>query len=686
MGSVAQRGRQAKAAPNNLPRHLTSFVNREADVRTLKALLSTMRLITLVGPGGVGKSRLAAEISRANLDRWPDGAWWIELAFADDVAQAVVGTLELPGRGSPLDVAASWLAPRRAILILDNCEQLAADSANFCQAMLARCPELNILATSREPLGVPGEVRLPVSSLGDPDAIRLFESRARLVAPSYALASPNRKPVSKICDRLDHLPLAIEMAAARVDLMSERELLANLNDRFALLASGSRNAPDHQQAMLGAIDWSHRLLTASEARLFRRLAVFQGGFALEAVRSIHSDAGGAKVLGVLTGLVQKSMVVADRLQDGGTRYRLLESHHAFALEKLAESGELDDMRRRHYEHYRSQKWTARESPNFWAAVAWARDRTHDFGLGLAIELAESEFFDQTRVRNLLVDRLARAQARNADRARALNLAARLATRHNDRASARTLADASVSLARELGDPKLIAYVLRGAGGVYHASGHMDVATRMYEEALALFEQSADRRAAVEVQNRIGLIAYERGDSATALEILRECVAFGRASLNLSDLGRHLESLANAQLGVGDVEGAAASWKESLSIFGDQKDQFGMIWTIGGLALLAGARNDDKRALRLAAVVDRLSRESSLSAFPFRVNQLKEATTRIRRKLGPRKCEILWTEAQSMDLAAQLEYALSEADVAAAATRKGRPVATRSKTRSRRTKG
>jgi predicted ATPase len=174
------------------------------------------------------------------------------------------------------------------------------------------------------------------------------------------------------------------MAAARLDLMSERELLANLNDRFALLASGSRNTPDRQQTMLGAVDWSHRLLTAEEAQLFRRLAVFQGGFTIKAVRSIHSDGAGANGARVLTGLIRKSMVVADRLEDSSTRYRLLESHHAFALEKLAESGELDNMRRRHYEHFRSQKWTARESPNFWAAVAWARDRTHDFGLGLAI--------------------------------------------------------------------------------------------------------------------------------------------------------------------------------------------------------------------------------------------------------------------------------------------------------------
>ncbi|TME22953.1 MAG: LuxR family transcriptional regulator [Chloroflexi bacterium] len=645
MGKVAGQGHPTKAAPTNLPLRLTSFVGREAELRALKALVRNARLVTLTGTGGAGKSRLAAEVAGAAREAWPDGIWWVELAAETDVGAAVVANLELPGRGSPQQVASSWLAPRRVLLILDNCEHLVAECASFAHALLERCPQLTILATSREPLGVPGEVRWPVSSLGDPDALSLFEARARLVVPGFKVASPNREPVAAICDRLDRLPLAIEMAAARLDIMSERELLSNLTDGFRLLASGARTVPERQQTMAAAIDWSHRLLTADEAQLFRRLAVFHGGFTLDAVRSICSDAAGDSV-GVLTGLVQKSMAVAERLEDGSTRYRLME------------------------------KWKARESANFWAALDWAREKVDDAGLTLAIELAESEFFDQARLRNVLIDRLERATAKDQARARALNLAARLASRQADHASSRALADQSIALARELGDPELIAYTLRGAGAVYHSLGQMDVSTRMYDEALALLEKSADRQAAVEVRNQIGMIANEQGDFTTAVDILRECVAFSRSSGDLPRMGRHLESLANAQLGLGDIEGAAASWTESLAILRELNDRFGIIWSVGGLALVAAARKDDERALRLAAVVDRLSRESSLSTWSFRVKELNDMSERIRKKLGPNKSEAVWNEGQTMNVARALEYALGAGPQAESAAAEAGPLSRR----------
>src|SRR5437667_385796 len=567
MGKVAGQGHQTKAAPTNLPLRLTSFVGREAELRALKALVRNARLVTLTGTGGAGKSRLAAEVAGAAREAWPDGIWWVELAAETDVGAAVVANLELPGRGSPQQVASSWLAPRRVLLILDNCEHLVAECASFAHALLERCPQLTILATSREPLGVPGEVRWPVSSLGDPDALSLFEARARLVVPGFRVASPNREPVAAICDRLDRLPLAIEMAAALLDIMSERELLSNLTDGFRLLASGARTVPERQQTMAAAIDWSHRLLTADEAQLFRRLAVFHGGFTLDAVRSICSDAAGDSV-GVLTGLVQKSMAVAERLEDGSTRYRLMESHRDFAHDKLEDSGELDEIQRRHYEHFLSQKWKARESANFWAALDWAREKVDDAGLTLAIELAESEFFDQARLRNVLIDRLERATAKDQARARALNLAARLASRQADHASSRALADESIALARELGDPELLA-------------------------------------------------------------ILRE--------LN---------------------------------------DRFGIIWSVGGLALVAAARKDDERALRLAAVVDRLSRESSLSTWSFRVKELNDISERIRKKLGPSKSEAVWNEGQTMNVARALEYALGDSPQAESAAAEAGPLSRR----------
>src|ERR1700687_3394799 len=311
MDRVAVRGRQPSAAPNNLPHHLTSFVGREAELRSLKELLGKARMVTLTGTGGAGKSRLATEVARPNPNLWPDGIWWIELAATDDVSGAVVATLQLPGRGPAQDVIDSWLAARKALLVLDNCETLVPECAAFCQRVLERCTQLNIIATSREPLGVPGEARWPVASLRDPDAIQLFEERARLASPGFKMATGNLDPVTRICERLDRLPLAIEMAAARIDVMSEQELLSNLNDRFRFLKSGTRTAPQRQQTMAAAIDWSHRMLSDDEGRLFRRLAVFQGGFTAEGAEAVCSAGVEPNLIDVLTRLVQKSMVVAD---------------------------------------------------------------------------------------------------------------------------------------------------------------------------------------------------------------------------------------------------------------------------------------------------------------------------------------------------------------------------------------
>jgi predicted ATPase/DNA-binding CsgD family transcriptional regulator len=665
MDRVAVRGKQAAGAPSHLPHHLTSFVGREAELRSLKRLLSTSRLVTLTGTGGAGKSRLASEVAAANSSLWPDGVWWIELAAADDVSGAVVASLELPGRGPAQDVAASWLAARKALLVLDNCEHLVADCAAFCHRVLERCPGLNIIATSREALGVPGEARWPVSSLRDPDAALLFETRARLVSPDYKIATRNLDSVSRICERLDGLPLAIEMAAARIDVMSEQELLINLNDRFGFLTSGTRTAPQRQQTMAAAIDWSHRLLNDDEARLFRRLSVFQGGFTPDGVQAVCADKTDANLIELLSGLVQKSMVVADRLDDGNTRFRLLESHHAFAADRLREAGELESVHRRHYDYFMSsigmveQKWKARESPNLWAALAWARLKVDDMGLALALEVADSEFADHSRARALLLDLLEHSQPEGTLRAKGLNLAARLAMRQADHASARELADSSVAVAREVGDSELIAHTLRGAGVVHHSVGELDTAAEMYEEALSHLQGSQNRRLAIEVKNQLGVLTTEQGQFQQGLDILIECLAFSRSEGDEQSTARFLESLANAQLGLGDVDAAAASWKECLATFGELNDAFGTIWSIGGLALVAATRGDDERALRLQAVVIRMSGEWSLSAWPLRIKQLDEACERAATRLGARKSEAARNDGRTMTTVRALEYALGE---------------------------
>ena len=648
----------------NLALQLTSFVGRETELRTLKGLLRDSRLVTFVGTGGVGKSRLAAEVARTNPELWPDGVWWVDLASADDPAPTVIAALELPGSGSTQQVITSWLATKRALLILDNCEHLVAGCASLCKALLERCPELTILATSRESLGVPGEVRWPVSSLGERDALHLFEVRAGLVSPDYKLIAPHFKAVSEICGRLDHLPLAIEMAAARLDLMSENELLANLSDSFGLLASGTRTAPERQQTMTATIDWSYRLLTAEEARMFRCLSAFQGGFTLEAAKAVCG--GGESVLSVLAGLVQKSMVVAERT-DAGSRYRLLESHHAYAKERLRQTAEWESTSRRHYEFFRSwlqrslqAKENARESANLWSALAWARENAGDMGLDFAVDVADFEYSDPARARRSLLDLIERTQDQGAARARALNLAARLTSRQADRMESRALAESSVAAARSLEDPVLLAQILSGAGVVYHAANELGAARKMYDEALTLLEGSSHRSTVIDVQNQIAILAAEQGHYEEAVSMLNECLAFSRSAGADASTAKYLESLANAKLGLGDVDGAEQGWHDGLLTFRDLNDPFGEIWCIGGLALIAAARGDDARVLRLAAVVDRMSREWSLSAWPLRISQLAEACKKARTTLGSRKAAEAWNDGVSMSADQALDDALGDA--------------------------
>jgi len=658
MDTVAVRGRRADAAPNNLPRHLTSFVGREAELRSLKNQLRTARMVTLLGTGGAGKSRLAAEIARAVPDVWPDGAWWIELETAKDTAGAVVGTLELPGRGPAQNVAFSWLAAKRALLILDNCEQLVADCAAFSQAALERCPQLTIIATSREPLGVPGEVRRPVASLRDSEALQLFEARARLVSPDFKVAAHNHDPVEQICERLDRLPLAIEMAAARLDVMSEKELLDNLNDRFRLLTSDTRGVPERQQTMAAAIDWSYRLLTDDEARLFRTLAVFRGGFTMAAAEAVCAADGKGAALPVLSRLVQKSMVVADSLSDVGTRYLLLESHHDFANERLRESGELDAMRKSHYDYFSSRHWEPVESANFWQAAGWGRDNAQDGGLGLALEIADSDFGDQARAGKLILDLLEHSKPSETLRVKATGMASRLAWRQADHIASRRLAESAVSMARKVGDPELIARALNGAGLVYETAGELALAGQMYDEALSILSETTNPELVADVSNMRGLLAITQGDPASAIEILTSCVASARSQDDPPRMARYLESLANAQLDLGQVDEAADSWNESLSVFRVVNDWFGIIWCLLGLSLVAAARRQDDRVLRLAGAADRLSREYSLTTWSFRGQRLEDARKQAHDRLGTRgRGEAAWKEGQTMTMSEALEYAL-----------------------------
>ncbi|WP_329403947.1 BTAD domain-containing putative transcriptional regulator [Streptomyces melanogenes] len=357
----------ATTAPRtNLPAGLNGLIGRHEDVTNVRSLLQAGRLVTLTGPGGVGKTRLALEAAAPPADVFPDGVWLVELAAettgtddADEVASAVADALgirdhaaaPLPS-GRAADRLAHALGPRRMLLVLDNCEHLIQPVAELAEQLLRHAPDLRILATSREPLAISGETLYAVEPLRESDAVRLFAARAAAVSPGFALGPANADAVALLCERLDGIPLALELAAARVRALGVHELSERLSDRFRLLNAGRRDAPARQRTLRAVIDWSWGLLTDPERAVLRRLAVFVGGCTLPAAEEVCAapDVPADTVLDVVTRLVDRSLVTVVDGEDG-PRYRMLESVAAYALERLEEAGESRLARRRHRIHY-----------------------------------------------------------------------------------------------------------------------------------------------------------------------------------------------------------------------------------------------------------------------------------------------------------------------------------------------
>jgi predicted ATPase/class 3 adenylate cyclase/DNA-binding CsgD family transcriptional regulator len=486
-------------AAHNLPTQLTSFVGRGAQITEISRSLTDDRLVTLTGAGGAGKTRLAIEVAGQMSSHFPDGVWCADLApitHPDVVPLTVARALGLPdqpGR-SITETLLRSVRDRRLLLVLDNCEHLLEASAELVSDVLAGCSRVTILATSREPLMVPGEVNWQVPSLSLADeAVELFTDRARRARPDFTIKDSNAETVTEICRRLDGMPLAIELAAARVRALSLDEIVGSLHDRFRLLTGGARTAVRRQQTLRASVDWSHALLTEPERILFRRLAVFMGGFDLDAAQAVAgtTEVERFQVLDQLSLLVDKSLVVAEN-NSGPTRYRLLETVRQYALEKLGESGEADDVRARHRDHYTSMAAlldapatsghaqrltrTMAEIDNLRAAFVWSRENGENTK---ALELAsflQAVWLGQGRIR----EGLAWIDAALADNA----------TVNRDRAAARVRAladkalldawygsldipavaeiDAALATAREIDDKALVirALVARGCVVLY----------------------------------------------------------------------------------------------------------------------------------------------------------------------------------------------------------------------------
>ena len=382
--------RSLDARPNNLPIQNTSFVGREQDIADVTELLERHRLLTLVGSGGLGKTRLALHVGAELLDRYPDGVWFVDLAPISDpelvssVTAQALGMRQQPGQRVD-EAIAHWLKPKKLLIIFDNCEHVVEPAAKLVASILATAPQVSMLATSRQALDIAGETVHRLPSLPLPadvagltvdqalhyGAILLFVNRATAVDTRFTLTDDTAPTVAEICRRLDGIPLAIELAAARVKVLSIPNLAQRLNERFRILTGGSRDALPRQKTLSALIDWSYDLLTPQEQLLFARLGVFAGGFGLEAATTIcgAEDLDEIDILDLLASLTDKSLVVADTSGDT-ERYRLLESTAAYALEKLSAAGEREALTRRHAEHFRDQALAAEERWGTGSRYAW----------------------------------------------------------------------------------------------------------------------------------------------------------------------------------------------------------------------------------------------------------------------------------------------------------------------------
>ncbi|MDT5069280.1 MAG: hypothetical protein QOK02_5435, partial [Mycobacterium sp.] len=393
-------------AGSNLPVQLTSFIGRGTQVSDIGQILTENRLVTLTGAGGVGKTRLALRVAHHVADEFADGTWFVDLApvtnplLAPVVLARTLGLSDQPGR-STLETLSKFVQNREILLVLDNCEHMLDASADLAMTLLGAGPGVTVLATSREPIGIAGELtwRVPSLSVGG-EAIDLFVDRARRTSPNFRLTENNSSAIAEICQRLDGMPLAIELAAARTRTLSLTQIVDGLHHNFRLLAGGARNAVRRQQTLRASIDWSHAMLTEPERILFRRLAVFMGGFDLDAAHAVGDDTGVEhfQLIDLLGLLVDKSLVVAEDVS-GMMRYRLLETVRQYGLEKLAESGEAEAVRTRHRDHYTAAAvtlesqfggdgtpvvpWAEVEMDNVRAAHAWSCD-AGEFGSALQL--------------------------------------------------------------------------------------------------------------------------------------------------------------------------------------------------------------------------------------------------------------------------------------------------------------
>lgn len=630
-----------------LPAPLASLIGREHDLAVVKRLLGASRLVTLTGAGGVGKTRLALQTATEICDLYTHGVSWVELATLTDgnmvptAVAAVLDVHEWPDEPliRPLQAA---LRSRQMLLVLDNCEHLVESCARLADEVLRSCPHVQVLATSREPLRMCGETIWRVPSLTIPDrdripplaelaqyaAIRLFLERAAASKPGLELTEQNAHAITQICQRLDGIPLGIELAAARVSALPVEHLAEQLRTCFRLLSGGGHTAPLRHQTLRATVDWSYRLLTESERAVFRQLAVFAGGCSLAAAEAVCSSEqiSSAEVVELLMRLVDRSLlIVAD--QRGEPRFSMLETIREFALEQLELTGETARTHHRHMEHFLALAEEAeprlrgadqaawfmkldQDRDNLRAALAWARTQTDRPELLLRLTAALYRFWWRrgylTEGREWLAVSLERESSlihSGADeptrlRARALNGAAVLARAQGDYATARSLFNESLRAFRVIGETWGIANALHNLSRIAEIQGDNAAAQSFSDESLSVWRQVGDPWGIANALTTQGHLAHVRGDDVIAASLYEEMLVLKRHAADSRGIGLALGLIGLIAGDRGDLARATALLEQSLVLFRELDDKWYIAWLLHNLACLSAAQGEYDRATGL----------------------------------------------------------------------------------------
>jgi predicted ATPase/transcriptional regulator with XRE-family HTH domain len=695
----------SESIPSNIPLQLTSFIGRQAEMHEITKLLSRenpARLVTLVGPGGIGKTRLSLQTTIGLLHLYRDGIWFVDLApisspeLVPQVIASVFEVTETPGQSIEESLITS-LRSKHALILFDNCEHLIHAAARAIEKILRTCANIQILATSREPLSILGEMIFQLHPLSFPeiiestnqdvlrhDSVQLFIERAHNIQPASIVADSNLPVIARICRRLDGMPLAIELAAARINILSLNQIEARLDDRFRLLTGGQITLPRHQ-TLRATLEWSHDLLDEAEKVLFRRLSVFVRGWTLEAGNTVCADDAN-DILDLLSQLIKKSLVVVERGANGEVHYTMLETIREYAREGLHAAEETEQIRARHFDYFftkaqqaepklfteeSSIDWAEAEIDNLRAALTWALERDSSGApseerTGRALELM-LHLWPLWLNRGFSVEGegwlnrlLSVHKADTPARVRALLTMGDLAGFRRDDINQTQFVQEALTLARKLGDRKLIGTSLMEMGLTVRDHQYPE-AVQFFTKSLAIFQELNETLWICRTSFLLAQTYFANGDLEAAKRLWEQGLNLARKENDKWQMGWGLEGLGDLERLEGRLEHASELYAESLKLRVEVMDKIGIGYVLESFAQLAAAQEEFRRATVLCSATEQWLQTLNLLLDPARQELHTLLITTARAKLGEEGFTGAWMTGEMMKLQQVIDYVLSPSD-------------------------